>query len=1166
MDVAGDFSTAGETRTVNVTMPIASMTLSGTVFTADGTTPIPNAYVQILNAAGTALSSFRTNASGAYGPAIFLGNAAGVTIRAYDPSVVVSASQVQLPGATGGTFTVNVTVPVYRGTIQGRVLAADGETGVASAYVSIVSGTTSVASFYAAADGSFASTTYLPTAGGILAVSYVNGLVSERTATSIPLTFASANATVIVNLTLPLSVVKGHAVYADGSSVRGFGTVRTVGDDSQSRSYQTGDPATGNFVILGTPTGRFTTYVTDSWSPYFTGFTDAVMGDITIPVNVEVTLPEKGTADVTLRDYATGRPVAYTQMALSAPGAPLVTSVGTDANGHALFTAPAGPVSFQACVSGGTCGIVSGTVVAGQTLALDLVPLPTATLAGQVFRADGVTPIANTNISLQSSAGSGMMGNWSNSTYTDSAGRFSVPGVPAGLVRVEAWDGESNSGIQVPVSVDAGKTNVMAASEGSGASWPTMASGQAAFVPDRYGRLTWASLGGVSNPYSYSYHLSVNDQSYVPGAGLARVTSPGTRFEFGPANSDALIVQRKVAVPGTKPYVRYIEVIRNPTGVPLPVSVRIDASVRSLAVVTAPAETGNRYLITGPPAEYSYGMVGHVVGGAGTPAVKPGIDLVADSSLGYVWATMVPPGGTVEFMHFSIIWDPADVAGLRAQAQALVDLSDPDALTGVSDEEKARIVNFTVPGGTAAVTGNIRGTVAARDGVTRLAGATVRAQDAFTGHLWATTATDANGAFALDNVPNGDHGVAVTAQVPGFPGESAGAAVTFSSAGQTVSGLALIFSAGEVTGLVTLNGTGSANPTVLVSQTDGSGTVTTLRASSSGADGRYVVLGLKPGAFTFTVIDASGQLGTTTPGWDHGTGSLTLNIDLPSAPSCVQSPTGLQGFWRGEAGAEDSVHPGSDGTLDHTAMIVPAKVGNGFGLDGNAAVVQVPDTGSLHPATITVSAWVSFNSLDSASTPQAGEQYIVFKKKGTIGPNGWVQGYVLAKTRGVDGLDRFVFYVVTPDEQDLSPAQVGTTVIEPGRFYHVVGTVDGTVGRLYVDGMLEATFPFAYPVDGGTGPLVIGGGDLGGWDPRLDGVVDEVQVFARALTVDEVQGLYAATSAGICSTLDVLPALLPATYVGVSTTDTLRAVSGVLTGDVQLEPSPPGLNVMATVR
>ena len=60
----------------------------------------------------------------------------------------------------------------------------------------------------------------------------------------------------------------------------------------------------------------------------------------------------------------------------------------------------------------------------------------------------------------------------------------------------------------------------------------------------------------------------------------------------------------------------------------------------------------------------------------------------------------------------------------------------------------------------------------------------------------------------------------------------------------------------------------------------------------------------------------------------------------------------------------------------------------------------MPDTGNLRPATITVSAWVNFNSLDSASTPQAGEQYIVFKKKGTIGPNGWVKGYALAKTQG----------------------------------------------------------------------------------------------------------------------------------------------------------------------
>jgi hypothetical protein len=801
-------------------------------------------------------------------------------------------------------------------------------------------------------------------------------------------------------------------------------------------------------------------------------------------------------------------------------------------------------------------------VVAGQTLALDLVPLPTGTLEGQLFAADGVTPYANMSVLFQSYAGSGVRGHWSNSVGTDSAGRFRMPGVPAGTVRVEVGDSESSADIQVPVTVAAGKTTVMQASGGSGVSWPTASSGAVEFRSDNYGRLYSAALPGFGNPFYYSYRMSVNDGGYYPNTSLATVTSPGTRFEFGPANHDALIVQRKVAVPGNKPYVRFIEVIRNPTAVPLPVSVLIDAALTTVTVVTGPAETGSRYVITGGGTGSSYAMVGHVIGGAGTPAVKPGIALVPDSSFSYVWATTVPPGGTVEFMHFSVIWDPADVEGLKAQAQALVELTDPDALAGVSDEEKSRIVNFTVPGGTAALTGNIRGTLTAQDGVTPLAGATVRAQDAFTGHLFATTSTDANGAFALDNVPNGDYGVAVNAQLPGVPGESAGAAVTFSSAGQTVSGLALTFSAGEVTGLVTVSGAGSANPTVLVSQTDGLGTVTTLRAYRSDADGHFVVLGLKPGAFSVAVVDAAGQVGTTLQGWYDGTGSLTLNIDLPSLPSCVQSPSGLLGFWRGEAGAEDSVRPGSDGTLDNTAVIVPAKVGNGFGLDGNSALVQIPDNaGNLRPATITVSAWVKFNSLDSASTPMAGEQYIVFKKKGTIGLNGWTQGYALAKTRGADDLDRFAFYVVTPDEQNLWAVQTGRTPIEPGRYYHVIGTVDGTVGRLYVDGMLEATFPFPYPVDAGTGPLVIGGGDLGGWDPRLDGVIDEVQVFDRALTVGEVQALYAATSAGICADLQMLPALLPATYVGVSTTDTLRAVNGYSPVTFSSSDPPAGLSV-----
>jgi hypothetical protein len=70
-----------------------------------------------------------------------------------------------------------------------------------------------------------------------------------------------------------------------------------------------------------------------------------------------------------------------------------------------------------------------------------------------------------------------------------------------------------------------------------------------------------------------------------------------------------------------------------------------------------------------------------------------------------------------------------------------------------------------------------------------------------------------------------------------------------------------------------------------------------------------------------------------------------------------------------------------------------------------------------------------------------------------------------------------------------------------------------------------------------------------------------VQVLDRALTVGEVQALYAATSAGVCADLAVLPALLPATYLGVSTTDTLRAVNGISPVAFGSTDAPPGLDV-----
>jgi len=192
-----------------------------------------------------------------------------------------------------------------------------------------------------------------------------------------------------------------------------------------------------------------------------------------------------------------------------------------------------------------------------------------------------------------------------------------------------------------------------------------------------------------------------------------------------------------------------------------------------------------------------------------------------------------------------------------------------------------------------------------------------------------------------------------------------------------------------------------------------------------------------------------------------------------------------------------------------------------------------------------------------------GEQYVVFKKTAVVGPKGYIEAFALSKTRVAPGDDRFAFWAVTPDEQEIWASETGRTAVEAGKFYHVVGTLDGQVGRLYVNGVLEASFAYPYPVAAGTGPFTIGGGEPGAYDPRCNCVIDEVQLFDRALSPGEILAMYAATSAGSCTDITMPPATLPVSYVDQTFSDPIRVVNGVAPVIYSGTETPPGTSVTA---
>jgi len=78
--------------------------------------------------------------------------------------------------------------------------------------------------------------------------------------------------------------------------------------------------------------------------------------------------------------------------------------------------------------------------------------------------------------------------------------------------------------------------------------------------------------------------------------------------------------------------------------------------------------------------------------------------------------------------------------------------------------------------------------------------------------------------------------------------------------------------------------------------------------------------------------------------------------------------------------------------------------------------------------------------------------------------------------------------------------------LTPGEWYHVAGTFDGTTIRCYLNG-IETDTNLLSAIKSGNATLFIG---QDGWGNIFNGIVDELKIYNRALTVDEVQADYEA--------------------------------------------------------
>lgn len=189
------------------------------------------------------------------------------------------------------------------------------------------------------------------------------------------------------------------------------------------------------------------------------------------------------------------------------------------------------------------------------------------------------------------------------------------------------------------------------------------------------------------------------------------------------------------------------------------------------------------------------------------------------------------------------------------------------------------------------------------------------------------------------------------------------------------------------------------------------------------------------------------------------------------------------------AAAADASGTGNNAALSGgAAFATGGRYGGAVNFNGSSAVATVADADSLDfTGPHTLEAWVRPRSRSAWRT-------VIFKQ---LGPD-W-QSYVLyaaAEPYGGSGAGGEPVGFAGGD------GVRGPAALPLNTWSHLAATYDGAVQKLYVNGTLVASAPRTGGVDTGFGALTIGRNAV--WGEAFDGLVDDVRLYARALTAAEI--------------------------------------------------------------
>ena len=197
------------------------------------------------------------------------------------------------------------------------------------------------------------------------------------------------------------------------------------------------------------------------------------------------------------------------------------------------------------------------------------------------------------------------------------------------------------------------------------------------------------------------------------------------------------------------------------------------------------------------------------------------------------------------------------------------------------------------------------------------------------------------------------------------------------------------------------------------------------------------------------------------------------------------STQGLVGYWSGDGNANDFSTSGNNGTFS-AGTYVAGKFGKAFSFDGSGAVLASDSGLPVGNSDRTISFWLKTASTNSDIT--------MF-------------------SYGSDGEDKFFSIVLDgngmPYIFGLGSPLISYTSVNNNLWHLITVTHTSTSTKIYIDAILDVDYVATFNTVS-SGDLSIGGDQL--YNSNFVGLLDQVMIYNRALSADEVKSMYESNS------------------------------------------------------